>query len=167
MQEKTEANMKAAAAGESQAHIKYLMFSDKAEREGKPNIARLFKAISYAERVHATNHFRALGQVGTTEQNLATALAGENYEIKEMYPSFIQAAEQDSEKQAGRSMDWALQAEKGHAVLYDSAINSVIQGQDVAAEAISVCGVCGYTAQGEPPERCPVCAATRDKFEKF
>lgn len=167
MQAKTEANMKAAAAGESQAHIRYLMFSDKAEREGKPNIARLFKAISYAERVHASSHFRVLGVAGTTEQNLAAALAGENYEVNEMYPSFIQAAQQDSERPAERSMDWALQAEKGHAVLYGAATDAVVQGKDMPAETISVCSVCGYTTAGEPPERCPVCAATADKFERF
>ena len=76
MHKMTQANLEAAFAGESQAHVKYLIFADQAEKEGLPNVARLFRAISYAEQVHATNHFKTLGHVGKSEENLAAAIAG-------------------------------------------------------------------------------------------
>lgn len=167
MKEQTEANMKAAFAGESQAHMKYMNFSDKADREGKPNIARLFKAVSFAEKIHASSHLKALGQIGSTEENLKAALAGETYEVNEMYPAFLKAAQEEGEKVAGRSMDWALASEKTHAALYDTAIKAAGKGEDMAVGVISVCGVCGYTVEGEPPDKCPVCGALKDKFVGF
>jgi len=88
MRAMTEANLEAAFAGESQAHMKYAIFADKAAREGYPEVARLFRAISYAERVHATNHLRELGGIGDTVANLEVAFSGENYENTEMYPAF-------------------------------------------------------------------------------
>ena len=88
MRKMTKANLEAAFAGESQAHMKYAIFADKAEREGFPEVARLFRAISYAERVHATAHLRELGSINDTVANLEAAAGGEHYEITEMYPAF-------------------------------------------------------------------------------
>ena len=107
MKKMTEENLKAAFAGESQAHMKYLVFADKAEQEGKLNTARLFKAIAYAEQVHATNHLKALGNVKSTSENLDTAIGGETFEVEEMYPAYNAVAELQNEKGAKRA--WAGQ----------------------------------------------------------
>ena len=166
MQETTERNLKDAFAGESQAHMKYMVFADRAEREGLPNIARLFRAASYSEQIHATNHLKALG-VGKTPDNLEVAFGGESYEISTMYPEFMQAAEADGEKRALGSMHDAMEAEKVHAGLYARAKDTVAAGGDMATIALFVCPVCGYTMEGEAPERCPVCGAPSSKFITF
>ena len=166
MQENTERNLKDAFAGESQAHMKYMVFADRAEREGLPNIARLFRAASYSEQIHATNHLKALG-VGKTSENLDVAYGGESFEIASMYPEYMQAAEADGEKRALGSMHDAMEAEKVHAGLYARAKDAVVSGGDVTMLAVFVCPVCGYTMEGEAPERCPVCNTPSSKFVTF
>src|SRR5512137_1298444 len=96
----TQKNLQDAFAGESQAHMKYMIFADQAEREGKPNVARLFRAASYSEQMHATAHLRALGGVNATPMNLEGALGGENFEIDEMYPAYLATAKEQNEKGA-------------------------------------------------------------------
>jgi rubrerythrin len=118
MRKLTESNLQAAFAGESQAHMRYLIFSDQAEKDGHANVARLFKAIAFAEQVHATNHLKTLDGIDTTVGNLQTAITGETYEVEEMYPAFRAVAELQGEKGAVRSTGWALEAEKVHAELY-------------------------------------------------
>jgi rubrerythrin len=167
MHKMTEDNLKAAFAGESQAHMRYLIFADKAEKEGFPNVARLFRAISFAEQAHATNHFRTLGGIGSTAENLGEAIGGETYEVEEMYPAFLAVAEAQGEKSAVRSMTYALQAEKIHAAMYQEAKQSVQGGKDVELRTVYICEVCGYTVEGEAPDRCPVCNAPKDRFRAF
>lgn len=167
MRKMTEADLKAAFAGESQAHMKYLNFAERAEKEKRPNVARLFHATAYAERVHASNHLRALEGIAGTAVNLGEAIAGETYEVEEMYPSFAAVAALQEEKKALRSMNWALEAEKTHAALYDAARRVVEGGQDIATADIFVCGTCGFTLEGAAPDVCPVCGAKREFFRKF
>jgi len=88
----TQDNLQAAFAGESQANRKYLAFAAKAEAEGRPQIARLFRAAAAAETVHAHAHLRVMKGVGDTRQNLRAAIEGEGYEFREMYPAFIKEA---------------------------------------------------------------------------
>jgi rubrerythrin len=166
MQPTTEQNLSSAFAGESQAHMKYMVFADRAEREGLLNIARLFRAASFSEQIHATNHLKTLG-VGKTAENLEVAFGGETYEITTMYPTFIEAAEAEGEKRAVGSMHDAMEAEKVHAALYAQAKDCVAGGGDMATVAIFVCPVCGFTMEGEAPERCPVCNAPSSKFVTF
>jgi len=163
----TEDNLKGAFAGESQAHMRYLVFADKAEEEGRANIARLLRAIAYAEQVHAANHFNALGLLGSTADNLQAAVDGETYEVEEMYPAFNAVAELQQEKGALRSFHFALEAEKIHAGMYQKAKQAVESGNDARLGDVVVCSVCGHTVEGEAPDRCPVCGATKDKFRKF
>jgi rubrerythrin len=167
MEKMTEANLQAAFAGESQAHMKYLNFADKAGKEGFPNVARLFQAASFAEQMHASNHLRALEGIQGTAANLGAALGGETFEIEQMYPAYKTVAEAQGEKRALRSMDWALAAEKVHAKLYAEAKQSVEAGKDVAAQDIWVCTSCGFTLEGVPPDKCPVCGVSKEKFRKF
>lgn len=167
MRKMTEDNLKAAFAGESQAHMKYQLFADIAEQNGYPNVARLFRAISYAEKVHAANHAKELGFLGDPKENLQEAIDGETYEVTEMYPAFMDVAEMQGEKGAVRSTHYALEAEKIHAAMYETAKQAVSAGSDVKLKTVYVCPICGYTHEGEPPEKCPVCGAPREKFKKF
>lgn len=167
MRKMTEENLKAAFAGESQAHMKYLAFAARAEREGLPNVARLFKAISYAEQIHATSHLRVLKGTGKTSANLEAAIEGETFEVDEMYPAYLSVAELQAEKGAQVSMNYALEAEKTHAGLYTEAKEAVDTGNDIEVGNILICDVCGYTVTEEAPDVCPVCQATKDKFSKF
>ena len=167
MKKMTEENIKASFAGESQAHVKYLSFADKAEKEGKPNVARLFSAAAFSEQVHAREHLRVLAGIGTTPENLVVAWAGEDFEVKEMYPAYLAVAELQEEEKAQQSIQHALEAEKTHRALYDEAKAVVAAGGDLGDDEIHVCSQCGYTGTGEAPERCPVCKAPKKYFRSF
>ncbi len=162
----TDANLRTAFAGESQAHIRYLIFADRAEREGKPHVARLFRAISFAEQIHATKHYRTLGEIQDTSQNLQAAINGETYEVEEMYPAFKAVAELQGEKQAVQATDWALQVEKVHAGMYTQAKQAVDSGTDVAVGDVYICEVCGHTTE-MLPDKCPICGAAKERYRKF
>ncbi|MFB0516727.1 MAG: rubrerythrin family protein [Candidatus Neomarinimicrobiota bacterium] len=163
----TRANLEAAFAGESQAHMKYAIFADKAEREGYPEVARLFRAISFAEKVHATNHLRELGGISNTAANLEVAIAGENYENTEMYPAFDAVARLQQEKGAIRSIHYALEAEKIHEAMYIETRDSVASGKDIKPAPVFICPVCGHTVIGEAPDKCPICGVPKDKYHQF
>lgn len=167
MRKMTQENLKAAFAGESQAHMKYIIFADKAEEEGYPEVARLFRAISFAERVHATNHLRELDGISDTVANLGVAIEGENYENTEMYPAFNAVAKLQEEKGAMRSIHYALEAEKIHEAMYGEAKKMVAVGSDIQAAPVFVCPVCGHTVIGKAPDKCPVCGTPKEKYHKF
>jgi rubrerythrin len=167
MKKMTEKNLRDAYAGESQAHMKYLIFAKRAEEENKPNIARLFRAVSFAEQVHATGHFKALDELGNTVENLQAAIDGENFEVEEMYPSYDAVAKLQAEKEAIRSIHYAIEAEKIHAAMYTEAKQAAKEGKDAAIGDIHICPICGYTVEGEAPDSCPVCGVAKSKFVKF
>ncbi len=163
----TKDNLKSAFSGESQAHMKYLIFSDKAGQEGFTNIARLFAAIAFAERVHASNHLNALKGNNLTADNLDIAIDGETFEVHEMYPAYKTVAELQDEKNAIRSMHYAFEAEKIHAVLYGEAKDAVDTGKDMEIGEVNICPVCGHTVVGEAPDRCPICGVQGNQFKRF
>jgi rubrerythrin len=162
----TPENLQAAFAGESQANRKYLAFAAKAEAEGYPQIAKLFRAAAAAETVHAHAHLRVMGGVKDTKQNLQAAIDGEGYEFREMYPAFIKEAETEGNKAALVSFRNANTVEKTHFDLYSQAMESLNAGQDLKPAAIYVCDVCGHTHVGEAPDKCPVCGAAKSKFKE-
>ncbi len=159
-----EDDLKTAFAGESQAHRKYTAFARKAKQEGFPNVARMFRAIAEAETVHALSHFRVMGGIKGTADNLKEALAGERYEVETMYPPMYAQAQAQENKPASATFRHALEAEKIHAAMYESALEAVEAGKDVEVGPIWICDVCGHTVMGEPPERCPVCGAKRERY---
>jgi rubrerythrin len=163
---KTIENVMAAFAGESQANRKYLAFAKKADADGLPQVARLFRAAAEAETVHAHSHLRVVNGVKTTKENLAEAVAGENHEFISMYPGFIKAAQEEGNKQAETSFKFAMAVEKIHYDLYRQAAETVNSGKDLPRSEIFVCQVCGNTVNGEAPEKCPICGAPRNKFVK-
>lgn len=168
MRKMTEKALYEAFAGESMAHMKYLIFSEVAENEGFKNVSRLFEAIAYAELVHAKNHARNLGYIKDTRENLQTGIDGENFEVNEMYPAYNAIAQLQDEKGAKQSIHYALEAERIHEQLYRIAKESVEAGKDIELKEIHICPVCGYTYMGEePPDKCPVCGVSREKFVKF
>lgn len=167
MKEMTKENLKAALAGESQAHIKYLAYSAQAAKAGKPNIARLFHAIAYAEQVHAMNHLKELGGIGDTVANLQAAIDGESFEVDEMYAAFLAVAELQNERGAKRSMRYAVEAEKIHAEMYGDAKTAAEAGDDMEIGEVYICPVCGFTHIGDPPDRCPVCNVKSERFKAF
>jgi rubrerythrin len=167
MKKMTEENVKAALAGESQAHIKYAAFAFKAESENLPNVARAFKANSFAEQVHASNYLKLLGALGSTPDNLAAAVGGETFEIEEMYPSFVVTAQSQGEKAAETYFNWATAAEKVHAHIYREAQQAVAAGQDIPSKPIHVCPACGFTMEGDAPDKCPLCSTVKARFVSF
>jgi rubrerythrin len=160
----TNDNLKAAFAGESQANRKYLAFAKKAETEGFPQVARLFRAAAAAETVHAHNHLRVMGGVKNTAVNLQEAIDGEQYEFVSMYPAFISEAEKEQNKSALISFTGAMAVEKEHHAYYTEALKAVIAGKDMPAQSFFVCNVCGHTASGGAPDKCPVCGAPKAQF---
>lgn len=163
----TERNLSEAFAGESQAHMRYTIFADRAEEEGFKNVARLFMAIAFAERVHATNHLNVLGLVRDSADNLQVAIDGETYEVEEMYPAFRAVAELQKEMGGQRSTSWALEAEKVHAGMYHRAKQAVTNGEDIRVGTIYICRKCGYTVEDKAPARCPICGALEGEFKAF
>ncbi len=164
---KSVEDLKAAFAGESQANRKYLAFAQAADKEGYPQIAKLFRAVAAAETVHAHNHFRALGEIKSTAENLQAAIDGEHYEVETMYPDFIEDAEAEEAKKALRSFNWAWEVEKIHRTLYREALEALDEdgGEEVD---YWVCSVCGHTHVGsEPPEQCPLCKSKAKMYEKI
>jgi rubrerythrin len=164
---KTDDNLQAAFAGESQANRKYLTFAKKADDEGLAQIAKLFRAAAEAETIHAHAHFRVMKGVKTTAENLQEAVTGEEFEFKNMYPGFIEDALADDNKAALNSFKNAMAVEQVHYSLYISALEKVKEGTDLQAAKIYVCSVCGNTVLDEAPEKCPVCGVGPDKFSEI
>lgn len=165
MPSKTDDHLKTAFAGESQANRKYLAFANKAEKEGYPHIARLFRAAAEAETIHALGHLQNMDGVGTTLANLQSAVAGETYEFTEMYPPMVEEAEKEGHK--GKTMlRFARDAERVHAQLFELALAKLQAGSDLEGVEVHICPVCGDLELGPPPEKCPVCGAPASRFRK-
>jgi len=162
----TTDNLKAAFAGESQANRRYLAYARKADSEGLPQVARLFRAVAAAETVHAHSHLRVMGGVKSTVANLEDAIAGEAYEFQRMYPEFLSGAETEKNSAAVVTFKHALAVEKVHHDLYTRALAAAKAGSDLSAQKVFVCEVCGYTVLGEAPDKCPVCGAPHTKFSE-
>ena len=181
MRQMTEQHLINAFGGESMAHMRYAHFSRQAEKENFPNVARLFTAVSYAEYIHAGDHYRELKHLdggfvansmgafgpGDTRKNLQLAIAGETFEIEEMYPVYIQVADFQGEKGAKRSFEWSYASEKTHKALFERGAEAVNKNADMDLGAVQVCSVCGYTLEGEAPDNCPVCQAKKEMFKEF
>lgn len=157
-------DLKEAFAGESQANRKYLAFAAKADKEGFKQAAALFRAAAEAETVHAHNHLRVMKGIGGTKENLMEAVAGEIFEFKNMYPGMIKTAQAEGNKEAERSFMFANEVEKIHAKLYQGALDNLTEGSE--SFPYYICPVCGFTAEKEAPDTCPVCGAKGKLFKR-
>lgn len=162
----TNDNVAAAFAGESQANRKYLAFAKRADKDGYPQVAKLFRAAAAAETVHAHMHLRVMGGVKATADNVQAAIEGENYEFTKMYPGFLAEAEKEGNKPAATAFKRALEVEEIHHALYTGALEALKGGRDLPGKAMYVCTVCGNTFVGDVPDICPVCQSKRELIEE-
>ena len=158
-------NLNEAFAGESQAFQKYSAFAKKAEQDGFPGIARLFRLTAQAEKIHAEGHLKSMDGVESTATNLQAAIDGETHEFTKMYPPMVQQAEKDGHK-AKRMFEYAVAAESVHARLYKQALDAAKSGKDLGTMEFFLCPVCGNIEFGQAPEKCPVCGTLGSKFVK-
>ena len=173
--------LRSAYGGESMAHMRYLIWGDMAEKEGYPKTTKLFRAIAYAEQVHAGNHFREIDGatadatvaaggvfgVGKTVDNLQGAINGELHEVEQMYPVYLNTAEFQNEAGAKRSFHFALEAEKIHAKLFQQAQDAAREGKDMELRVVYICPICGHTVLDGAPDKCPVCGAKKELYREF
>ena len=156
-------NLMDAFAGEAQANRKYLAYAKKAEKDGKINVAKLFRAASDAETLHALKHFEVAGKIGSTADNLKDGIVGETHEYKDMYPDFVNEAEAAGNKAALMSFTFAMKAEEVHAKLYKEALENLDQTEEVF---YYLCPVCGNIEKSRP-DKCSICGVQGDKFIKY
>ncbi|QTN34356.1 hypothetical protein HZ994_09085 [Akkermansiaceae bacterium] len=175
---KTLANLASAWQGESNAKLRYELFAEKAEQEGEKQAARLFRATSKAEEIHAAKHakaIKALGgtlpelvreevTIGSTSENLKASIKGETYEGQKMYPGFIATAEEEGATKAVKTFDRALQVENDHAMLFATTLRLIGTGAD---SGFAVCPVCGLTVEDEAFEECEICEEDPSEFIAF
>ena len=160
---KTAKNLAEAFAGESQANRKYLAFAKKADEEGYPQAAKLFRAAADAETVHAHSHLRVLKGVNSTKENLEAAVSGETFEFKDMYPKMINEASEENQDAARLSFNFANKVEAIHADLYQKYLDNLGNNADTQ---IFVCQVCGNTVEGAAPDKCPICGNPKEIFNE-
>jgi rubrerythrin len=158
-------NLQEAFAGESQASRKYTYFAERADKDGQPQIARLFRAAAEAETVHARNHLNAMNGIGSVADNLKAAIGGEYYEFNSMYPTMIDTAKAEKNSQAEMTFNWANKVENVHHTLYSEALKTLEQGKKAPPKLIYVCQTCGNTVEGDAPDKCPICSSPREKFK--
>ncbi len=164
---KTQENLMAAFAGESQANRKYLAFARKAEKEGFKNVGRVFQAVAEAETIHALKHFEIAGKIGETLENLQAAAEGEHYEFSEMYPEFIETADKEGDEKALQSFEYANAAEKVHGGIFNDLKKAVAKGSDLEDHDIYLCPVCGWVGIDQVPDKCPICNTAKKAFKQF
>lgn len=165
MGERTEENLYTAFIGEAKAHIRLLAFAERAEKDGYRQVAKLFRAISEAERIHALKHLRLLGEarIKSTEENLEYSFNQEQTVNSVYYPEFIKAAAEEGKQAAELTFTHAMDVEAGHAKLYRQAMRKLLRDE---TGDYYVCQVCGYVSDDVLPEVCPICGAKREMFKK-
>ena len=165
---KTEKNLEAAFAGESQARNKYTYFASKAKKEGFEQIAELFQKTADNEKEHAKMWFKELNGIGDTAQNLAAAAEGENYEWTDMYEGFAKTAEEEGFADLAMKFRLVAAIEKRHEERYRALLHNIEMKEVFAKSEVKVweCRNCGHIVVGEKaPEVCPVCAHPQAYFE--
>jgi rubrerythrin len=161
---KTEGNLQAAFAEECQAYCRYIQFAVKADAEGLPEAAKLFRAAAEAEMVHVRNHFSVMGGVGSTKDNLLAATTTEDRFFRQLYPAFKEKAGEEQNERAKLSFDYALKSEKVHHDKFEAAFEAAKSGQKAAQESYFICRFCGNIAAGKAPEKCEICGNAAASF---
>lgn len=165
---KTEANLKTAFAGESQARNKYTYYASKARKDGFEQIAALFEETAGNEKEHAKLWFKLLGGIGTTAQNLEDAANGENYEWTDMYATFAKEAREEGFDKIADMFEGVAKIEKSHEERYRKLLENVEDGLVFSrdGDVVWYCRNCGHLHFGkEAPTVCPVCAHPQSYFE--
>jgi rubrerythrin len=163
----TQENVMEAFAGESQANRKYALFAEKADAEGYPNVARIFRAASEAEAIHAKRLLFVMQGVHSTGENLAASIEGETEEFSTMYPAFIEQAQMENLPEPAKVFRHAMGAEQVHATRYAAALEAVKDEKDLDLRAVYLCPVCGNVELDEVPDPCPICNAPGRMFREI
>jgi rubrerythrin len=177
----TAQNLVNAFAGESQTYVRYLYFSSQAVKEKYHNTARLFKAVAHAEYVHAMNDYRELSRLkggfvsscmpvfgpGDTKKNLHWAIMDKTYQTDDMYPAYIQTARFQEENGVLRRFEYSYNSGKEHKRLFEKALRAIEKKRDVELGHVVVCNICGFTIEGEAPDKCPLCNAAKERYSVF
>ena len=165
MTDKTEKNLAYAFAAESKASVRNEAFARKADLEGYSAVARLFRAVSEAESVHARRYLMLLrGKVRSTEENLEAAFQNEIKANVDEYPKLIKDASEEGKEGVLKAFSQARDVESRHAELYKRAMNNMLADRETV---YYVCQVCGYVSEDEAPENCPICGAVKNKFKEI
>jgi rubrerythrin len=153
-----------AYAGEAKAALRLKVYAEKAEEEGYPQIAKLFRVIARSEEIHGARALKVLREIRSTEENLAVSFEAEQRVAEVAYGEFVKRAEAEGNQAAVLQFSQSKDVEETHAKLYKEAMNHVMEERETT---YYVCLVCGYVADGLCPDICPVCGAKRDRFTPF
>jgi len=168
---KTEQNLLAAFAGESQARNKYTYYASKAKKEGYEQIAAVFEETAGNEKEHAKMWFKELDGIKSTAENLQAAAAGENYEWTTMYEEFAKTAEQEGFKELASKFRMVGKIEKEHEERYKKLYQNMVENkvfEKATQNTVWICRNCGYKHVGPmAPEMCPCCAHPKAYFEVY
>jgi rubrerythrin len=153
-----------AYTGEAKASLRLKVYAEKAEKEGYPQIAKLFRVIARSEEIHGSRALKALHEIKTTEEHLAESFQSERGVAEVAYADFVRRAETEGNRTAALFFRQSKDVEETHAKLYKEAMNHLMAERETE---YYVCLVCGYVADGVRPEICPVCGAKEDQFNQF
>ena len=163
MSDRVASNLANAFASESKAAVRNAAFALKAEQEGHPKLARLFRAVANADSIHARRFLLLMrGKIGTTEENLKAALQGEADANKEYYPEMVKDA-RESSKAVRKAFAQSMETDGQHADLFERALEGMLEESE---PNYYVCQICGHISEGFVPENCPVCHAVSGRFKK-
>lgn len=160
----TKEALQEAYAGEAKAALRLKVYADKADEENLPQIARLFRVISFSEEIHGKRALRALKEIKKTEENLAESILSEEGVAAVAYGRFVKEAEEEGNQAAVLHFSQSRDVEETHAKLYKEAMTHLLEERETS---YYVCLVCGYIADGLLPDVCPVCGAGKDRFTAF
>jgi rubrerythrin len=161
---RTREALQQAYTGEAKAALRLKVFAEKAEEEGYPQIAKLFRVVAWSEEIHGARALRVLKEIKTTEENLAESFRAEQGIAEVAYGRFVKEAEAEGDRAAALHFSQSRDVEETHAKLYKEAMNHMLEERETTYH---VCLVCGYVADGVLPETCPVCGAGKEKFKTF
>jgi len=153
-----------AYTGEAKAALRLKVYAEKAEEEGYPQLAKLFRVIAYSEEIHGARALRVLKEINSTQDNLAASFESEQRVAEVAYGEFVKWAEAEGNHAAVLHFSQSRDVEESHAKLYKDAMNHLLEERETTYH---VCQVCGYVADGVLPETCPVCGAGKDQFTPF
>ncbi len=156
--------LRQAYAGEAKAALRLKVFAQKAEEEGYPQMAKLFRVVAWSEEIHGARALRVLREIKSTEENLADCFVSEQGVAEVAYSRFVREAEAEGNQAAVLHFSQSRDVEETHAKLYKEAMNHMMAERETTYH---VCLVCGYVADGDLPEICPVCGASKEKFKEI
>ena len=160
---KTDENLQKSFAARAMASVKNYAFAIAADKEGYREIAKLYRALSAAERVHAINHLKTTGELGTTSENLTAAIDSKSYDYTQLYPIYIEQSDNDESSEALGLFRDNIQTSKTHVALLNEALRNMIRFRE---HDYWVCQNCGCIEIGDLPLTCKICNGTREKFVK-